>query len=127
MEARQFSLPQHLAAQCSDKILMHINRPSNFQQTIDYSFEVFLLISSYLLLQVFFLSICNFFICLLVYIVIYPICWLFFKSLFVDYTYESRVSGFFTWALHGCNSCCRRWGEDKDSWVSTECCKSFLV
>ena len=40
MEARQFSLPQHLAAQCSDKILMHINRPSNFQQTIDLSFEV---------------------------------------------------------------------------------------
>eukprot|EP00092_Neocalanus_flemingeri_P025653 GFUD01027814.1.p1 GENE.GFUD01027814.1~~GFUD01027814.1.p1 ORF type:complete len:540 (-),score=152.12 GFUD01027814.1:589-2208(-) len=41
MEARQFSLPQHLAAQCSDKILMHINRPSNFQQTIDLSFEDF--------------------------------------------------------------------------------------
>jgi hypothetical protein len=40
MEARQFSLPQHLAAQCSDKILMHINRPSNCQQTIDLSFEV---------------------------------------------------------------------------------------
>jgi hypothetical protein len=40
MEGRQFSLPQHLAAQCSDKILMHINRPSNFQQTIDLSFEV---------------------------------------------------------------------------------------
>ena len=40
MEHRQFSLPQHLVAQCSDKILMHINRPSNFQQTIDLSFEV---------------------------------------------------------------------------------------
>ena len=41
MEQRQFSVPQHLAAQCSDKILMHINRPSNFQQTIDLSFEVY--------------------------------------------------------------------------------------
>lgn len=41
MEHRQFSLPQHLVAQCSDKILMHINRPSNFQQTIDLSFEDF--------------------------------------------------------------------------------------
>jgi len=38
---KMFTFPQHLAVQCSDKILMHINRPTNFQQTIDLSFEDF--------------------------------------------------------------------------------------
>jgi len=34
-----YELPVHLEAQCSDKILMHINRPSNFQQTIELSLQ----------------------------------------------------------------------------------------
>ena len=38
---KMFTFPQQLAVQCSDKILMHINRPTNFQQTIDLSFEDF--------------------------------------------------------------------------------------
>jgi len=32
-----FTFPQHLAVHCSDKILMHINRPTNFQQLMELS------------------------------------------------------------------------------------------
>ena len=38
---KQFTFPQHLSVHCSDKILMHINRPTNFQQTLDLSFQHF--------------------------------------------------------------------------------------
>jgi len=37
--SRQLGIPSHLAAQCSDKILMHIHRPCNFEQTLDYGYE----------------------------------------------------------------------------------------
>ena len=40
-ENKMFTFPQHLSVQCSDKILMQINRPTNFQQLIDQSFEDF--------------------------------------------------------------------------------------
>ena len=38
---KSVSVPGHLSVQYSDKILMHINRPGNFQQTIDLSFQQF--------------------------------------------------------------------------------------
>jgi len=38
-DPRQFAFPHDLSVQCSDKILMQINRPDNFQQTIDLSVE----------------------------------------------------------------------------------------
>ena len=38
---RQLTYPRDLSVQYSDKILMRINRPHNFQQTIDLSFEDF--------------------------------------------------------------------------------------
>ena len=38
---RSLRFPHDLSVACSDKILMTINRPDNFQQTIDLSFEHF--------------------------------------------------------------------------------------
>ena len=38
---RQMAFPHDLSVQCSDKIMMQINRPDNFQQTIELSVEDF--------------------------------------------------------------------------------------